>query len=295
MFLVITIEHVWSDRVIIVSNNSNSSSTKCCVYGQNCACNSLSTALQYLEDNTIVNITSESIRLDNTTVISSGKAVTNITIIGNNTTVKCNNTGSVSCTSCVDFIIKGITWDQCGYPNATDPKEGIYFNSSSYITIDNCTFQNSQTCAVYLLKSSYNIIVTNSYFISNGAKQVPSVNIDNVCGGLKIDTAVTNTTVMISDSVFRDNGNFAERMYNPVYGLIITSLIVGMKLTVKTTKILSNSGGMYLDTIVYASDVTLTELVVSHNRNEGIKIVRLVVANVIYFCLNLSNSTFTAW
>ena len=287
MFLITTIEHVASDRVIIINNNNNSNSTECCINGQNCTCNSLSTALQYLEDNTIVKITSESVRLDNATVIGSGKVVTNITIIGNKTMVMCHNTGSVSCTSCVNFVIKGITWDECGNPNT---QGGIYFNNSSKITIDNCTFQNSQNCAVYLFMITYNIIVINSYFISNGLRGKPSAG--NVCGGLKIDTAATSTTVMISDSVFSDNGNFTDRMYDPVYGLIITSQ-VDVKLTVNRTKFLSNSGGVYLKTNVDVSDdVTLTELVVSHNTNEGIKIEGLSVAKG-NLCLKVLNSMFS--
>ena len=287
VILITASQHVESDNVIIVNNSGRSD---CCeTGGQNCTCNSLSNALQYLEDNTMVNITSESVRLDNATVIGSGKVVTNITIIGNNTIVTCNNTGSVSCTRCVDFVIEGITWDQCGNINA---KGGIYFTNSSNITIDNCTFQNSQTCAVSLLKISYDIIVTNSYFISNGAKEIPSADIDNVCSGLKIDTAVTNTTVMISGSIFSDNGNFTNRMYDPVYGCIITSE-VDIKLTISKTKFLTNSGGMYLYTSVDPSDnVTLTELVVSHNTNEGIKIKKLSAAKG-NLCLNVFNSTFS--
>ena len=285
--LITVSQHVQSSKVIIVNNNG---SAECCVNGEKCACNSLSTALQYLENNSIVKITSELVRLDNATVIGSGKAITNITIIGNKTTVMCNNTGSVFCTSCVDFVIKRITWDQCGNPNATDLKGGIYFYSSSNITIDNCTFQNSQTCAVYLYEISYNITIKNSYFISNGLRGNASA--DNVCGGLKIDTAVTNTTVMISDSVFSDNGNFTDRMCDPVYGLIITNGI-DLKLTINKTKFLSNSGGVYLNANVDASDnVTLTELVVSHNRNEGINIEGLSATKGT-LCLKVLNSTFS--
>ena len=289
IILITASQHVQSSKVIVVNNNG---SAECCVKlnGENCTCNSLSTALRYLENNTIVKITSEVVRLDNATVIGSGKAVTNITIIGNKTTVMCNNTRSVFCTGCVDFVIKGITWDQCGNPNATDLKGGIYFYSSSNITIDNCTFQNSQTCAVYLYEISYNITIKNSYFISNGLRGNASA--DNVCGGLKIDTAATNTTIMISDSVFSDNGNFTDRMCDPVYGLIITNGI-DLKLTISKTKFLSNSGGMYLNTNVDASDnVTLTELVVSHNRNEGINIEGLSTTKGT-LCLKVSNSTFS--
>ena len=282
IILITASQHVQSSEVIIVNNNG---SAECCVNGEKCACNSLSTALQYLEGNTIVKITSESVRLDNATVIGSGKAVTNITIIGNKTTVMCNNTGSVSCTSCVDFVIEGITWDQCGNPNA---KGGISFSNVRNITIDNCTFQNSQTCAVSLFKISYNIIVTNSYFISNGMREIYSA--DNVCGGLKINTVVTNTTVIIiSDSIFSDNGNFTDRIYVPVYGLIIKSQIT-VKLTINKTQFLSNSGGMYLDADI--SSLTLVELVMSHNTNEGINIERLSVAKG-NLCLKVLNSTFS--
>ena len=287
IILIIASQHVKSDKVIIVNNGGN---FECCeTKEKNCTCNSLFAALQHLEDNTIVKIKSEVVRLDNATVIGLGKVVTNITIIGNKTTVMCNNTGSVSCTSCVDFVIEGITWDQCGNLNA---QGGISFNNSSNITIDNCTFQNSQTCAVYLLKISYNINVTNSYFISNGAKELPPANIDNACGGLKIDTAVISTKVMISGTIFHDNGNFTDRTYDPVYGCIITSE-VDLKLTISKTKFLSNSGGMYLNTNADPSDnVTLTELVVLRNTNEGIKIKRLSAANG-NLCLKVLNSTFS--
>ena len=193
IILITVSQHVQSSKVIVVNNNG---SAECCINGENCTCNSLTMALQYLENNSIVKITSELVRLDNATAIGSGKVITNITIIGNKTTVDmCKSTASVFCISCVDFVIKGITWDQCGNPNVTDLKGGLNFYISGNITIDNCTFQNSQTCAVYLYEISYNITVKNCYFISNGLRGNASA--DNVCGGIKIDTAATNTTVMI--------------------------------------------------------------------------------------------------
>ena len=271
-------------RVITVNSNGNNS-TNCCVVGQ-CVCNSLSAALHNLVTATIVNITSD-VRLDDAVIIGSGKVVVNVTIMSSKFTVLCNNTGSVSCTKCFFIIIKEIVWDQCGHPNATG---GISINSSSYITIDNCTFQNSQICAVYLLAVSYNINVRNSYFIANGVRGIPSP--DNVCGGLKVDTAGGNMTIVITDSVFSDNGNLTDRLYNPVYGFIVNSH-TDVRLNIYKTKFLSNSGGMYVDTSVDAlNNVTLTELTVSHNRNEGINIKRLSVAKG-NLCFKVLNSTFS--
>ena len=68
---------------------------------------------------------------------------------------------------------------------------------------------------------------------------------------------------------------------------------VDLKLTISKPKFLSNSGGMYLSTNADLLDnVTLTELVVSRNRNEGIKIEGLSATKGT-LCLKVSNSTFS--
>ena len=55
------ITHVACDVVITVNNNG-SDSTNCCVNGI-CPCSSLSSALHNVSDNTVINITSESVTL----------------------------------------------------------------------------------------------------------------------------------------------------------------------------------------------------------------------------------------
>ena len=165
-------------KVIIVKSNNNNDSTECCVHGE-CACSSLTTALLNI-DNTIINITSESVILNNATTMGSGK-LTNITITGSNVIILCNNSGNVYCESCDNVMIEGITWDKCGSPNGTN-FAGVTFNGTSNISLVNCTFQHSEGPTVNLLNVSNYITVEGCKFISNISKQV----LNNYIGILSI-------------------------------------------------------------------------------------------------------------
>lgn len=239
--ILITTQQVRSNKVITVNNNGKSSA-ECCVDGKKCACDSLFTALRGITNSTIVNITSQSVTLENVTEVTT--SLSNIMITSENATIRCNNNGSVSLANAMDVIIKGITWDQCGNPYVDG---GISFSGVTDLTIDNCTFQNSQICAVNLHKASSNITIKNSYFISNGLRKIPSLSGGNNCGGLKIDI-MGDTSMLISDSVFSDNSN---RPYDSIYGLVIESTDneANVNLVIDRTKFLSNSGGMYLTTV----------------------------------------------
>ena len=85
--IILTSEYVHS-KVIMVNSNNGSDNTECCVHGT-CTCSSLSTALLNIYNNTIINITSESVVLNNATTVGSGK-LTNITVTGSNVTIMCN-------------------------------------------------------------------------------------------------------------------------------------------------------------------------------------------------------------
>ena len=161
--IILTSQCVHSKLIIVNSNNGNDN-TECCVNGE-CVCSSLSTALLNIDNNTIINITSESVALNNTTTMGSGK-LTNITITGCNVTIMCNNSGSVYCESCDDVIIEGITWDRCGDPNGANIA-GVTFNGTSNISLVNCTFQHSQLPTISLLGVSYNILIHGCNFLSN--------------------------------------------------------------------------------------------------------------------------------
>ena len=273
--ILVTSCHQVESKVITVNNNGQNTSD-CCVDGK-CPCSSLFSSIQHITDSTIVNIISESVELHNITTLHS---TSDITITSNKTIVKCNNTGSASFVNTTNITIHGITWDQCGDPNDPHVDGGISFATITTLTIDNCSFQNSQICAVSLSSVSGDITIKDSYFISNGLRNTIGPGEGN-CGGLKINNNVAGTTVaiVISDSVFSGNGRFIDRQYYIIYGVFIEVSELNITLAINRTKIMSNFGGMYLKTEVTTFPTfILSEVNVSDNINEGVRLSRLQVA-----------------
>jgi len=276
-----------AESKMITVNNQGFNTTACCVDGS-CLCNSLSFALKNLSNNTILNITSESVILNTTISIGSGN-LQNITITGNGAIVMCNNSGGVYCESCSDVIIEGITWDRCGDPNKDYTMAGIYFETVYNIKIKNCTFQQSQVCAVNINQASSNIIVRNSNFYSNVLKKPPS---DYGCSGLKI---TTNANITISESSFVGNKHLGNSSYN-TYGLYVKvkrKSETHFNLTIKNSTFRSNSGGAYvfIETGL-VGPIDLSKLVFSNNTQQGIWFPTLGASHSDTF-LRLSNSSFT--
>ena len=111
LMITFTSQHV-QGKVITVNSNGGRESTKCCVEGK-CVCSSLTLALQNMDDNTIVNITSETFTLKGDIVIGSGN-INNITIASHMTNITCNDT-TLYCASCDDVTISRITWSNCNF------------------------------------------------------------------------------------------------------------------------------------------------------------------------------------
>ena len=258
-------------KVITINNNHDSDNTKCCVKGK-CVCSSLSTALLNIISYTIINITSESVTLNNTTTMGSGK-LTNITITGSNVTIMCNNSGSVYCESCDLVRIEGITWDRCGDPNGTNIA-GVTFNVTSNISLVNCTFQNSQIPAVVLAEVADNISVQGCSFLSN----IP-MRVDHNYGILSItrsrDSSLksTNITITISEGYFYNNGFLQNNAVSPYK---LSSLYIGVfdYLAIKNSTVILNKFTFMSNRIhgvfiyLYAKQlikIQLTEVLVCNN------------------------------
>ena len=145
-------------------NNEGNNSSSCCLEGT-CLCGSLYKALINVESDTVINITSSLVTLHNVTHTGSG--YNNITIIGNETTVACNDSGILDCFSCSNVVIKGITWDQCGDPNHPSIYYAIGFGTAVNISIISCTFQHSKVCivvVVYTLPSGFLQVYDSRFF-----------------------------------------------------------------------------------------------------------------------------------
>ena len=103
--------------------------------------------------------------------------VENISIIGhNNPTIRCSNTGRLHFISCHHCNLVGITWNECGAKQnvSGNASPGLKFETSSSITIQNCTFQHSAGQAIVLSEISGDVNINhckfdNSQYKSHGA------------------------------------------------------------------------------------------------------------------------------
>ena len=215
------------DVTITVNNNGNDS-VICCSGKETCPCSSLSSALHNMSDNTLINITSESVTLHDIVGMGSGN-LSNITIIGNGATIMCNNTGGVYCESCSDVTIMGITWHQCGGKDSEHPITQIpvlaFTNISSELTIQECTFQYSSGCPVYIQLNGAkgNVLIKESNFVANVFDFDYSSH-DDLCAGLYISSNA-QVVFTINNSRFDGNGCTRNESDNfcPYFGAIVHS------------------------------------------------------------------------
>ena len=127
----------------------------CCVSG-NFTFYSIADILNNISsNNTIVNITTDAVLFSNVTL----EGLENIMIIGHrNPVVKCNDVGAVKFISCKNITIEGIQWEGCGskdYPGIE------FYNSSSNVSFERCSFNNS---TVLLSEVSGNVYINNCNF-----------------------------------------------------------------------------------------------------------------------------------
>ena len=272
MITLITTQCV-NSKVIKINTAGGSDNTTCCVDGE-CVCTSLSTALLYMANNTIINITSQSVTLEGNIKMGSGD-LNNITITGNGATISCNNSGGVYCESCDHVIIEGITWDKCGDLNGTNTA-GLTFNIIGNISLLNCTFQYSQVWAVSLLETSGEIVIQRSSFLYNSRMMAW----ENNCGGLNIKKANMGfMKLTITDSYFISNGHFCDGG-NAVIGSGLTvnsastAVDSAISIVITRTVLSSNNGAAFFYLVSQASQVIqLEEISVCYNTVVGSSLV----------------------
>ena len=205
-------------RVIIVNNNGGYNSIDCCRYGL-CPCSNFSDVLEHLENNTIVNITSQLIALEYHVELGSktlnnvlGAAkLDNIIILGNDSIVMCNYKGSIACFSCSNILFEGIIWDRCAYSKFT---HGIAFVNATNVTLSMCTFQHSNTSiASAFVWSSGFITVIMCQFLFNHVGNVSdfpdyAALFISAYGDEYQDNLAHNISVLIAETFFHHNGIF---------------------------------------------------------------------------------------
>jgi len=192
---IITLTHcsLQKNNKVIIIDHIGLGSTECCIYGK-CHCSNFSLALEYVQDNTKIRITSN-VPLHN--IISFGN-ISNVNITGDsNPTVRCDHQGGLVGKNIDYIVIQGIIWDSC---------DGIEIDGFYYAYIVSCIFQYSLKLALQLngfLDSS--LIIKRSEISYNG-------------GGISVSTSFT----LVDECSFISN-----RLYNATLSIYHDDLLQG--------------------------------------------------------------------
>ena len=244
-----------------------------------CLCGSLFKALQQVENNTVINITSL-VTFHNFIEIGN---LSNITIIGNEATVACNNSGIFTCLYCSNVVIQGITWDQCGNPNHSIYIYAIGFIEVTNISIVTCTFQFSKICKAVTLQLSllsgyvevkdsrflFNYVINSSQCISYGSLSITSSN---------EETQSQNVYVIIIGTLFDYNGamDYGEEYVHIMSSAFYSALLYNIVYYIIENSTISNSFG--LGSYLYNTEnnvlaMQLTNFTLLNNSGGGLIIV----------------------
>ena len=258
-------------KFILVSNEGNNS-FDCCVTGsERCLCSSFMEALNHLENDTIINITLESVALHNHTEIEN---LHNITILGNGATVMCNHTGSLDCILCRNVTLEGIVWDRCGNSDFT---EGIRFLLANDVKFSMCTFQYSNACAsAFIVMLSGSIEVRMCRFLFNHVSNItcPLYATLNIINYYDYYNTTQHLNVNITETLFYNNGIFGHS--DEVY----YTLHIGLSNLSKTNLTIDNStvsasnglGGFFFLNNTGNTSAIFSNVVFTHNRHGGAEV-----------------------
>ena len=223
----------------ITVDNSGSNSLNCCAYGS-CICNSFYNALSHIQTNTVINIISSNVSLNTSVVIEN---LNNITITSSgdiDTTVMCNNMGSMSFIFCSNITVKGITWDQCGDINYPDSSGMKFEYVTSNISIIDCTFQQFKTCTpIYIDQLEGSINVFNSKFMFNAVSDASVCEHDSFYYYTTLRISSIGSDITIYNSSFYYNGISNEGSVI-LYGTLYFDLSSTSTSLVKNSSFISN-------------------------------------------------------
>ena len=263
--LIIAGQHTHSK--VITVNSRGSTSATCCT-GELCMCGSLYQALLSTGSNTIINITSQTISLHS---LASMQQRNNVTITSSvDSTIKCNNTGTILCVRCSNFIIEGVIWDQCG--NISEPLiPGITFYINSNISITNCTFQHSKVwVAVYMGYAEGSISVVNSKFMFNTISNGVLCNDTEILSHSSLQVLPWRSksiNLTIRDSLFYLNGDTNQSTpYNGSLTYFDTVQATQSILITHTSFVSNGIRSMYIHDTAKGSFITFSQVNVSENK-----------------------------
>ena len=217
LFLVHLVQGQLKCGRLITVNTTAGNDTQGCIKGEY-PCSSLDYVLSNVQSNDCVNITSDSVSLSMAVELNNISA---ITIRGQgNTIVMCNNNSRITCKSCSNVVVSGITWSGCGDP-ANIVHGVINLERIANLSIQGCTFQFSKSRALTIWTVSGLIEILDTQVINNANYDTIYCYPDgklfrcitehcSVIGGVRIQESLAETNVRIVNCVFEHNGYFGE-------------------------------------------------------------------------------------
>ena len=193
--------HVSESMINFCSSKNDTSHSTTCPIGSESCYGSFDQALANISSNGMINITTDS-TLSFHNIL---QGLENIQIIGyNNPTVYCYNTstiiGALQFISCTNCTIQGITWSGCGGIVHDNNYPVLEFDSSSNVTIEQCTFKRSKGQAIVLSGMTGDVTINDCQFYNN--KYLGNA------GGAVIDIAKQGNyqmNVTVRNCTFTDN------------------------------------------------------------------------------------------
>ena len=284
------------DKVVIVDdymvndgstqdNGSVSPITDCMQYSSMVyTCPSFQAALEILENNTIINITTNVVLLQSIVHLNQ---LNNIAIVGQNmTTVECNDSGVLNCSSCSNVTIRGIMWNKCGtYMEIDNNHPGIIFSKCSNIFIQHCIVQNSTSSAVYLSEVSGVISFDHVQFLFNGPRNFTQnmiKNLENVATALTIIQpasiqAATKLNISITRCTFSHNRLTLSRLgYSSVLLVSCNSISTSLNIFISESAFTSNGISFFTHTYGVGTSANIVNVkVLQYSRNVSIIFTRV--------------------
>ncbi|XP_065901388.1 uncharacterized protein [Dysidea avara] len=220
-FWILLLTHnVLATENVITIDQSGSDTLECCLNGT-CPCSNLSLALNHIEDNTEIRITSN-IPLHHDVEFGN---VSSIIITGyNNPTIMCDHQGGLEGNYIKQITIQNITWDKCN---------GIIMYGFTDVYITDCGFQYSTNFALTLNGFGSIHINGTSFSHSNGGVYALATSVivynSNFYDTTKYEALYVNTTTDVSVTIigcsFTTNSgygvNIIGNMFTP--NLLISS------------------------------------------------------------------------
>ena len=221
LIITLTRQHV-QGKVVTVNSNEGRESNRCCIEGS-CVCSSLTLALQNMDSNTIVNITSEAFSLKDDIMIGSDN-VNNITITSHMTNITCSDT-TISCMLCDDVMVNGITWANCSLALSNSTVVNCTLMHSNFLVSGSISIERSvslSTSSLWINNTNYagyvNLIISRSTFYWLGLS-------DSSCLA-QWNVTITNTT-LTSDLYSIDYANRFSVCADFLYGMHMVNITVG--------------------------------------------------------------------